>query len=65
MNVKRFVVSAITVFCIALAICIAVTWVWNVVGHRANIIDWETSVRFAILFAIIIPWMDSRRVKQA
>jgi hypothetical protein len=25
--------------------------------------DWETSFRFAILFAIILPWIETRRSK--
>ncbi len=63
MNVKRLLVDALTVFCVSLVVLLAVTLLWNVVFHKAEAIDWETSFRFAIVFAIIVPWIEARRGK--
>jgi hypothetical protein len=59
-NVKRLLVDALTVFCVSLLVLLAVTFLWNVVFHKGETIDWETSFRFAIVFAIIVPWMETR-----
>ena len=64
MNIKRVLVDGITVFSVSLVVCIVVTWLWSLVVHRANTIDWETSFRFAILLGIILPWIASRRSNQ-
>jgi hypothetical protein len=36
----------------------------NIIGHGASTIDWETSFRFAIIFAIILTWSKSRETKE-
>ena len=64
MNASRLFVDALTVFSITLVASIVVTLLWNLVVHRAGTIDWETSFRFAILFGIIVPWMEARRRKE-
>ena len=60
MGLKKFVIGFITVFAITLLATIGVTLLWNVVFHGIAIIDWETSFRFAILFGIIFPIIDSQ-----
>ena len=62
---RRFVVDVVIVSSVALAISIAVSVLWSVVAHRTTAIDWETSVRFAIVLGIIVPWIQFRRGKQA
>lgn len=61
MDFKRTVIRFITVFAVALLVCIAVTLLWSLVFHGIATIDWETSFRFAILFGIIFPIVDSRK----
>jgi hypothetical protein len=61
MNFKKILMGFVPVFAIALLVCIVVTFLWNLVFHGVAIIDWETSFRFAILFGIIFPIIDSRR----
>jgi hypothetical protein len=63
MNVKRFLVDVVTVFAVTLAVSVHVSLLWNLIVHHAGGVDWETSLRFAILFAIILPWMEMRRGK--
>lgn len=64
MNIKRLAVEFVTMFAMALVTTAIVTLLWNVIGHGASAIDWGTSFRSAILFGIILTWVDSREVKQ-
>ncbi len=64
MNIKRLLVDVLTVFSVSLVVTSIVTLLWNLIVHKAGTIDWETSFRFAILFGIIMPWMEGRRRKE-
>ena len=64
MNVKKALVDFVTVFAVTLIVCIIVSFLWNLIAHGASTIDWESSVRFAILFGIIVPWIEIRRSKE-
>jgi hypothetical protein len=61
MDLKKNVIEFITVFAIALLVCIGVSLLWSLIFHGSAIIDWETSFRFAILFGIIFPIINSRK----
>jgi hypothetical protein len=60
MNIKKLVVEFVTVFSVALVITAIVTFLWNIIGHGASTIDWETSFRFAVIFGVILTWAKSR-----
>ena len=64
MNIKKLVVEFATVFAVALVTTAIVTFLWNIIGHGASTIDWETSFRFAIIFGIILTWAKSREIKE-
>lgn len=64
MNIKKSLVDFVTVFAVTLIVCVIVTLLWNLIVHGASTIDWETSFRFAILFGIILPWIETRRSKE-
>jgi len=64
MNFKELVVEFVTVFVITLVTTAIVTFLWNVIGHGDNSIDWETSFRSAFLFGIILTWVKSRDLKE-
>jgi len=61
MDFKKFAIEFIIVFAITPLVCIGVTFFWSLVFHGVGIADWETSFRFATLFGIIIPIIDSRK----
>ena len=61
MDFKKFAIEFIIVFAITLLVCIGVTFLWSLFFHRVGIVDWETSFRFAILFGIIFPIIDTRK----
>ena len=64
MNIKKLVVEFVTVFVVALATTAIVTFLWNIIGHGASAIDWESSFRFAIIFGIILTWVKWREIKE-
>jgi len=64
MNIRRFLVESATVFAVTLILSVMVTLLWNLSVHGAGTIDWETSFRFAILFGIILPWIETRRRRE-
>lgn len=64
MNIKKLVVDFVTVFAVSLIVSVIVTLLWNLIFHGASTVDWETSFRFAILFGILMPWMETRRSKE-
>lgn len=64
MNIKKLVVEFATLFAVTLVVTAIVTFLWNIIGHGASTIDWETSFRFAIIFGIIFTWIKSRETKE-
>ena len=64
MNIKKLIVEFVTVFTVVLVTVVPVTFLWNLIGHGASIVDWETSFRLAIIFGIILTWNKSREIKE-
>jgi len=64
MNIKKLVVEFVTVFAVALVTTAIVTFLWNIIGHGESTIDWKTSLRFEIIFGIILTWTKSREIKE-
>ena len=63
-NIKKLVVEFMTVFAIVLVTTAIVTFLWNIIGHGASAVDWETSFRLAIIFGFILTWVKSREIKE-
>ena len=64
MNTKKLIVEFGIVFAVTLATTAIVTFLWNLIGHGASAVDWETSFRFAIIFGVILTWAKSRETKE-
>jgi hypothetical protein len=64
MNIKKLLVDFVTVFAVSLIVSVIVSLLWNLIVHGASTIDWEASFRFAIIFGIILSWMETRRNKE-
>ena len=65
MRIRRFVVDVVIVSSVTLVTSMVVSVLWNVIVHKTTAIDWETSVRFAIVLGIIVPWIQTRPGKQS
>jgi hypothetical protein len=64
MNVKRLLVDFVSVFAVTLIVSIIVTSLSNLIVHGAYTIDWDTSIRSAVLFGIIFSWLETRRTTE-
>ena len=64
MSIKKIVIGFIIAFAISFLVTIGVTFLWNLAFHGVATIDWETSLRFAIVLGIILTIIDSRKNKQ-
>ena len=56
MNIKKLAFEFTTIFAVTLVTTVLVTFLWNIIGHGTNTIDWEPSFRFATIFGIILTW---------
>jgi hypothetical protein len=64
MNLKRYIAKFVSVFAITLLVTLGVTFLWSLISRGTARVDWETSLRFAMIFAIIIPIATSRRIRE-
>jgi hypothetical protein len=62
-NTKKLLVDFASVFAVSLGVTAVVTLLWNLLVHHAGAVDWETSLRFAIVLGIILTWMEARRAR--
>ena len=63
MNIQRYLVRFMTTFAVTFIVCSAVTMVGNSIFRGIGTVDWDTSLRCAIAFGIIVPWMGTRRCR--
>ncbi len=61
MNIKGLLLGFVRGFAVAFIVSVIVGGVWNVIVHGRSYVDWETAFRFAILFGILLPWLETRR----
>jgi hypothetical protein len=64
MNIKRSLTFFTAVFALSLVVTAGVTLLWNFVARGTISVDWETSIRFAIVFGIVFTWVESGRSKR-
>jgi hypothetical protein len=64
MNIKKFLGDFVTVFAVSLIVSVIVTLFWNLIVHGSSTVDWEASFRFAILFGIILSWIETRKSRR-
>jgi len=62
MNIKRRIVEFFLEFAVTLVTTTIVTLLWNIIRHGETAINWETSFRFALIFAIILIWVKSQKI---
>jgi hypothetical protein len=51
------------VFAVSMIVSVIVGVLWSRIVHGTTTIDWETSLRFGILFGIVVSWIEARRSK--
>jgi hypothetical protein len=63
-DIKQRVAEFGALFAVALVTTVIVTFLWNLLGHRASTTEWETSFRFAIIFGITLTGVKSWEIKE-
>ena len=63
--IKTLLVHVATVFAVTLILSVLVTLLLNLIVYGTDTIDWPTSFRSAILFAIVFSWIGARRCKES
>jgi hypothetical protein len=53
----------LTTFSLTLLVSAAVTFLYNLAEHGTGSIDWETSVRLAIILGIVLTWFRNKEGK--
>ncbi len=62
MNTKKYALQALVVFGIAFIVSVVVTYLYNLILHNLGVVNWQTSITLAIVLAIVIPWVERRRI---
>jgi len=62
MNIKKLLISFVTIFAVTLVVAAIVTYLWNLTVHGQSAVDWETSFRLAIILGIALPVIRAMRI---
>jgi hypothetical protein len=55
MNIKDVAVGVISTGAVVLVVSLVVTWLYSALAHGSGVLDWESSIRLAIIFGITFP----------
>jgi hypothetical protein len=55
MNVRNFVQGAVVTGVIALVVSALVSYLYSLLVHGTGLVDWEGSIRIAVIFGIVFP----------
>jgi hypothetical protein len=55
MNYRRIGQSFIVYFVLVFIVNALVTFLYNTIFHGTSLVDWESSLRFAVLFGVVFP----------
>ena len=64
MNIKKLLISFVTIFAVTLVVAAIVTYLWNLIRHGQSAVDWETSFRLAIILGIVVPVIRAMRSRK-
>jgi hypothetical protein len=58
---KNYITDFIITFIVAFVVTAAVTFLYSLIVHGKGIFNWETAFQFAVIFGIIVPWINRRK----
>jgi hypothetical protein len=56
---------SLRVLSLVVLVSVIVTYLYSLVAHGTGVIDWETSFRLAIIFAIVLPALRETERKES
>lgn len=63
MDLKKFAMDFATTFAVVLIVGLVVSYLYDLIVHGAGLLEWESSIRFAIILGIVLPWVNQRQKK--
>ncbi len=58
MNFKQIFFYFVTIFVLVLIISAIVTFLYSLIVHSAGKVNWETAFQLAIIFGIVLTWIN-------
>lgn len=55
MHFKQMAVGFVGTGLITFVVSLVVTWLYTALAHGGGVVDWDTSVRLALIFGITLP----------
>jgi hypothetical protein len=65
MNIKKYAIEFADTFIKVLLVGMIITFLSHLIIHGSGVIDWETSLRLALILGIALPWIRQRKKKQS
>jgi hypothetical protein len=63
MNAKSFAISFLVVGAIAFVVGLVVTYLYGLIAHGNAVLEWESSIRLALVLGIVIPLVQQLNKK--
>jgi hypothetical protein len=54
-DIKSFLQAFAVMFVLVLAVSAVVSFLYSLLIHGTGLVDWESSIRFAFIFSIVLP----------
>jgi hypothetical protein len=61
MSLGKFFVDFLLTFALVFVVAAVVSFLYSLIAHGEGGIDWDHSVRLAIIFGIVVPWIRARQ----
>jgi fructose-specific phosphotransferase system IIC component len=55
--------NIVVIFLVTFVVAAIVTYIWNLLRHDLNAVDWDTAFVLAITFGIALPLVDKLKKK--
>jgi glycerol uptake facilitator-like aquaporin len=64
MSFKNLLTEFVITFSVVFVIAAVVSFLYSLIAHGEGVVDWDHSVRLAIIFGIVLLWIRARQSKQ-
>lgn len=64
MKITRFLRDFAIIFVVVFIVSMIVSYLYNLIAHGTGTLEWETALRFGIIFGIVLPLSGYISVKR-
>lgn len=58
---KNLIIDFVITFIVVFIVAAAVTFLYSLIVHGNSVIGWETAFQLAVIFGIVVPWINRRK----